>query len=445
MSALARYFNQRGVLIYGYDKTETELTRQLEQEGMLIHYEDRPDLLPQTLDLVILTPAIPIELKEYQAILKRNIPYLKRSQVLGQITAGNRNIAVAGTHGKTTTSCLLAHLIYSAHIPMTAFLGGIAVNYQSNYIDTGEDWMVEEADEYDRSFLQLSPDLAIIGSLDPDHLDIYGTHESMIESYLEFAKKIKPNGLLLLSDTIPEQVQSQFRNQLQSIRIKTYGSGQSEIRFEVMGTDSGYMLFNYIRNNYNMSNLRLRMPGNHNLRNAVAAIALAEELGIPQESIRRSLENFKGIKRRFEWIEESKGRVLIDDYAHHPEELSAAIEACRSIYPGRIITGIFQPHLYSRTRDFLNEFAQVLSQLDQVILVELYPAREPAISGISSETIFNLLTSNAKYLTTKKHLPELLRTLELDVVMTLGAGDLDMMQREIKNAIFENEAINNLQ
>ncbi|MGB5024928.1 MAG: UDP-N-acetylmuramate--L-alanine ligase [Saprospiraceae bacterium] len=444
MSALARYFNQRGVVIYGYDKTETELTRQLELEGMSIHYEDRPDLIPQALDMVILTPAVPNDLKEYQTILERNIPYLKRSQVLGQITAGNKNIAVAGTHGKTTTSCLLAHLIYCANIPMTAFLGGIAVNYQSNYLDTGDDWMVEEADEYDRSFLQLSPDLAVIGSLDPDHLDIYGTHEAMIETYLEFARKIKQNGLLLLSDTIPKQVQDQFRIQLQSLRIKTYGIGQSDLRFEVIGTDSGWMLFNYIRNNYNMSNLRLRMPGNHNLRNAVAAIALAEELGISQESIRMSLENFKGIKRRVEWIEESNGRVLIDDYAHHPEELRAAIEACRSIYPGRNITGIFQPHLYSRTRDFLHEFAHVLSQLDQVILVELYPAREPAILGISSETIYNLLTVDSKYLTTKKQLPELLRTLQLDVVMTLGAGDLDMMQNEIKHAIFEKAAITNL-
>lgn len=440
MSALARYFNKRGVTIYGYDKTQTDLTIQLEKEGMLIHYEDRPDLIPDSIELVIRTPAIPKDLKEFQTILERKIPHLKRAEVLGQITAGNKNIAIAGTHGKTTTSCILAHLIYSSQIPMAAFLGGIAVNYNSNFLDTGDDWMVEEADEYDRSFLQLSPNLAIIGSLDPDHLDIYGTHEAMIESYLEFGKRIKPNGLLLLSDTIPEPVQNQFRTQLKTIRIKTYGLGRSDYRFEFIGTDSGYILFNYIRNNYNMINLRLKMPGNHNLRNAVAAIALAEELGISQESIRASLENFKGIKRRFEWIKESDTRVLIDDYAHHPEELNSAIGACRSMYPSRKITGIFQPHLYSRTRDFLHEFASVLSQLDQLILVELYPARESEIIGINSEAIYNLVSLEYKYLTTKKSLPELLHKLDLDVVMTLGAGDLDGMQLEIENAIFNTVA-----
>ncbi len=437
MSALARYYNARNVEIHGYDKTETELTKQLEAEKMHIHYDDRPDLIPDDVDLVVITPAIPSELKEYQSVLLKGIPVLKRSKVLGQITSGKKNIAVAGTHGKTTTSILLAHLLYDAGLEISAFLGGISINYQSNFLDRGDQWLVEEADEYDRSFLALHPDIAIIGSLDADHLDIYGTHYAMKNNYLDFAKQIKNNGLLLMSDTIDTEDSNYFKNNLTDTRIEKFGFDNEDIKVNITGTKNGWTSFQYNYKQNQISDLTIRMPGKHNIRNAAASIRVAMELGIDENQIRKSLAEFKGIKRRFEWIYETEKIVLIDDYAHHPEELRAAISACRDCYPERKITGIFQPHLYSRTRDFMQEFADVLSALDAVILVEIYPARELPIPGITSEVLYNKLKSNNKWVCKKTNLCELLNQMNLDVVMTLGAGDLDMMMNEIVKSVFK--------
>ncbi|MBK9722227.1 MAG: UDP-N-acetylmuramate--L-alanine ligase [Saprospiraceae bacterium] len=436
MSALARYYSKRGVAVYGYDKTKTELTECLEKEGMKIHYEDRIDFIPDNLDLAIITPAIPMDLLEYQHLLKLNIPVLKRSQVLGQITSIENNIAVAGTHGKTTTSVLIAHILFDSGIGITAFLGGIALNYKTNFLDNGSAWVVEEADEYDRSFLNLHPSIAIIGSLDADHLDIYGSREQMVENYLRFASQIKGNGILLMSDTIdPTEIQL-FKNTCVGHRVMRYGFNNSEVKVTIVGTEKGWTTFNYISDNVNMLNLAIRLPGQHNIRNTAAAIRVALELGISEDQIRSSILNFKGIKRRFEWIYETEDKVLIDDYAHHPEELRAVISACRDAYPARKITGIFQPHLYSRTRDFMEDFAAVLAHLDVIILVELYPARELEIPGISSETLFLKIKHPNKHLSLKKNLCNLIETLEMDVVLCLGAGDLDMMMDEIKDAVF---------
>jgi UDP-N-acetylmuramate--alanine ligase len=439
MSALARYYNGRGVSIYGYDKTETELTHQLSAEHMNIHYEDRPDLIPDDVDLFVITPAVPKTLKEYEEAQNRKIPILKRSALLGQITSGQKNVAVAGTHGKTTTSVLLSHLLYDAGLEVSAFLGGIAVNYHTNFLDRGNQWIVEEADEYDRSFLALHPDIAIIGSLDADHLDIYGSREEMKNNYLDFAKQIKSKGLLLMSDTIDPDDYRYFKSVLTDTRIEQFGFLNADNVVSISGTQNGWSSFQYAYKNTHIENLSIRMPGRHNIRNAAASIRVAMELGVNENQIRTGLKNFKGIKRRFEWIRESDSTVLIDDYAHHPEELRAVISACRDCYPGRKITGVFQPHLYTRTRDFMEAFAEVLALLDEVVLVEIYPAREVAIPGISSETLFHKIGIKNKWVCKKTELCALLRSLNLDVIMTLGAGDLDMMMDEIEEAVFQSD------
>lgn len=439
MSNLARYFHKRGVRIYGYDKTASALTDELQKEGMTIHFEDRPDFIPETTDLVIITPAIPKDLKEYQWVLHKKWPVHKRSEVLGWITSQVFNVAVAGTHGKTTTSALLAHLLVDADLPVTAFLGGICTNYGLNYLDKGNSIMVEEADEYDRSFLQLRPDIAIIGSLDADHLDIYGDLEAMHSSYLDFAKRIKPKGRLLLSDTIDFQMIDHFKRSLPELDVQCFGFQNEEIKAQLIGTQSGWMSFEYISKIYHIKDLSLRLPGQHNVRNAIAAISVALQLGVREDQIRKGLLNFQGIQRRFQWRLETETKVLIDDYAHHPEELRSVIQACRDIYPGRRITGIFQPHLYSRTRDFLNAFAAALEALDQIVLVEIYPAREEPIPGITSERLFETINHPNKWICKKETLLEQISLLELDVVMTLGAGDLDLMIEDLIQVITRKE------
>jgi UDP-N-acetylmuramate--alanine ligase len=436
MSAIARYFNTKGICVSGYDKTETELTRQLVSEGIKIHYEDRPDLIDSDIDLVVITPAIPKDLKEYEKVLSHQYNVLKRSQLLGQITNGKPNIAVAGTHGKTTTSILLSHILMESNTALTAFLGGISVNYESNFLYTGDQWIVAEADEYDRSFLSLHPDIAVIGSLDADHLDIYGSKDEMIKNYFDFSMQVKPNGLLLMSDTINAMELNYFKNNLTGIRIEQFGFESSEIQIYNSSITQGWSTFSYSYKEHQLVDLSIRLPGNYNLRNAAASIRIAMELGINETQIRKALLSFKGIKRRFEWIDETQNKVLIDDYAHHPEELRAVISACKECYPGRQITGIFQPHLYSRTRDFMDAFAEVLSLLDIVILVEIYPAREKPIAGINSEVLFDKIKNKNKVLTEKSKLCNVLKGMNLDVVMTLGAGDLDTQMDQIKNAVF---------
>ncbi|MCC6753548.1 MAG: UDP-N-acetylmuramate--L-alanine ligase [Saprospiraceae bacterium] len=426
MSSIARYFNRRGVRISGYDKTPSPLTDALRNEGMQIHFEDRPQDLPEGIDLVVYTPAIPATHGEFRMLMNSGIPMHKRSEVLARITESHYNVAVAGTHGKTTTSALLAHLLVSSGIPTTAFLGGICLNYDSNFIDTGNQVMVEEADEYDRSFLQLRPDIGIVGSLDADHLDIYGSRRAMLDAYACFAQAVRGHGPLLLSDGIAAADRTQLSAGCPAIlNVEDFGLDAGAHRARILGTSPRLTAFEYISKIYHIKDLTLALPGQHNVRNATAAIAVALQLGADPEQIRRALASFRGIQRRLQWRLDTPAKVLIDDYAHHPEELRAVIRACREMYPQRKLTGIFQPHLYTRTRDFMDEFARVLESLDQVVLVELYPARELPLPGIDSGTLFEKIRHSAKWLTDLEHLPGLMRNMDLDVVMTLGAGDLD--------------------
>ncbi len=430
MSALARYFNKRNVHCIGYDKTKTPLTEKLEAEGIQIHYEDRPDLIPIDCDLVIYTPAIPKNLKEFLFVVEKKFDLKKRSEVLGIITNHRKSIAVAGTHGKTSTSILISHILVQTKLGVSAFLGGIAANYKSNYIDQGENIVVLEADEYDRSFLQLKPDLTIINSLDADHLDIYGSREEMVETYLRFARQIKPGGTLLLYEGIAEEEKQKFIQ----IGVKLIEFGlKGKLRAEIKSWDQKEINFDYCDNeNFVIPKLSLPLAGKHNVINAVAAIKACLIAGVKPQNIGQAIASFKGVSRRFELVYSGKNITLIDDYAHHPTELAAAISAAKMHYPDKKITGIFQPHLYSRTRDFMEEFAQVLGALDQLILVEIYPAREEPINGISSNSLFENIILEKKYICLQKELTDLLKTLDLEVVMTLGAGDLDLRLDEIK-------------
>ena len=432
MSALARYFNSRNVAVFGYDKTATTLTKKLAAEGMMIHYEDDISQIPEGIDLVIYTPAIPGEHRELNYFREHNFPIKKRAEVLGMISRTQRTIAVAGTHGKTTTTSILTHILREGGVDCTAFLGGIANNFSSNYVEGKSDWVVVEADEYDRSFLHLHPEIAIILSMDADHLDIYGADEAVKEGFRMFGSQIKKNGKLLVNQKwITEYLQKkEVRNE-----IKTYGLETGDYHATNIKVVDGYFVFDFKSKMSDIDDLQFNLPGHHNIENATAAIAVALALGVSVDAIRRSLVSFKGIRRRFEIIYRNENVVYIDDYAHHPSELRAAIHAARTLFPNKRITGIFQPHLFSRTRDFLLEFAEVLSTLDEVMLLEIYPARELPIAGVTSEAVYQLITNEAKTLTTMRELLDLLATRDLEVLMTLGAGDIDTLVAPIKEQL----------
>ncbi len=438
MSALARYFNNRGVEIHGYDRTETALTRKLVEEGMNIHYEENLEKIPSGIDLVIYTPAISQNNSELHFLKKRNCPFKKRAEVLGMISRMQRTIAIAGTHGKTTTSSILTHILRTGDIDCTAFLGGIAQNYLSNYVEGTSDWVIVEADEYDRSFLHLSPDIAVILSMDADHLDIYGNVEDMHESgFKEFVKKIKSNGRLLIQNKLSQN----FEEPQKGLKLfETYGVEEGTYRAEKVRVEGGWFVFDFTTHNsqptthnLQLKALRFSLPGRHNVENATAAIAVALQLGVSHESIRLALETFKGIERRFDFIYRDEQVVYINDYAHHPTELKAAIGAAKELFPDRKITGIFQPHLYTRTRDFQDGFAEALDELDEILLMDIYPAREEPIPGVTSEIIFEKMKNPNKTLVWKSNLMDVLKTKDLEVLLTLGAGDIDIFVEPIKN------------
>ncbi|TAK33797.1 MAG: UDP-N-acetylmuramate--L-alanine ligase [Saprospiraceae bacterium] len=448
MSALARYFNSRSCEIHGYDKTETTLTKKLVAEGMKIHYEENPALLPPDIDLVVWTPAVPRDNLELQFFNQSGIPVKKRAEVLGLISRSHRTIAVAGTHGKTTTSTLVAHLLHTAGISCTAFLGGISKNFGSNFVEGGSDWVVAEADEYDRSFLQLAPKIAVLMSMDPDHLDIYGDAKQIEETgFKEFLRRVKPGGKIFLKSGLEQS----FEN----MAFETFGVEAGQYRAENLRVENGWFIFdlvapafhlraqaipvaarstveNRIHEEVRWKGLRFTMPGRHNVENACAAIAAAMQAGAGEEAVRKGLANFKGIVRRFEMVYRDEQHVFIDDYAHHPTEIHSAVQAARELFPGRKITGIFQPHLYSRTRDFQDGFARELDKLDEIILMDIYPARERPIPGISSEVIFEKMKNPDKVLVTKANMLEVLKSKDLDVLMTIGAGDIDTFVEPIK-------------
>jgi len=431
MSAIARYYNSRGVNVSGYDKTETALTRALMKEGMSIHFDENIEAIPKDVDLVIYTPAIPQTHTELSYVKAHNIPLKKRAEVLGLISQEMKCLAIAGTHGKTTTTTILTHLLKVGGVDCSAFLGGISEDFQSNYVHGESEYVVVEADEYDRSFLHLYPHMAAILSMDADHLDIYGDHETMLETgFLKFA----------------QQVDSQLfvRNELNihfSESIGTFGINNGLYRAEQIRVEDGFFTFDLKSPVEDIDGLQLALPGRHNIENSTAAIAIAQSLGVRSEAIRKALLTFKGIKRRFDVLYRSETQAYIDDYAHHPTELNAAIGAAKELFPNKKITGVFQPHLYSRTQDFQAGFASALSQLDEVILLDIYPAREAPIPGVTSQIVFDEINHSNKILIKKEQLmEELTSRVDMEIVMTLGAGDIDIYRDEIVKMLEYNQA-----
>jgi UDP-N-acetylmuramate--alanine ligase len=446
MSALARYFLSIGVKVSGYDKTESELTRELVTEGALIHYDEDLEQISKEADFVVYTPAIPEEHKELVFYRRNNYNVLKRSDVLQAITVNAFNICTAGTHGKTTITTMVAHILRSSGYGCTAFLGGISVNYQTNFWKSENGVCVIEADEYDRSFLKLHPAIAIISAMDADHLDIYGTKESMEDAFVEFGKKISEGGLLVsklgLHRTKDIKASRNITYSLQNNAADAYA-------VNIIIQEGSYCFDVQLKDKL-ITGVQLQIGGMHNVENAVAAISVANALGIDEEKIKAAIYDFKGVKRRFEYIlppvKQQQGAymkpVLIDDYAHHPEELRALISSARTLFPKRVLTVIFQPHLYTRTRDLAEGFADVLSLADRVILLPIYPARELPIEGVSSEMILNKVSTPGKMLLTveqflnwmKDHMSK--RDVHIgEVFMMAGAGNIDALVPQVKQII----------
>jgi UDP-N-acetylmuramate--alanine ligase len=437
MSALARYFNHYGKTVYGYDKTESNLTKQLENEGMHIHYDDDVVLLKKIIAefdkeeiLFIYTPAIPKNLDELIFLQKKAFKLQKRAWVLGEITKQFKTIAIAGTHGKTTTTALVTHILKTADINCFAFLGGISQNYNTNLIlgdanDSGA-FVVVEADEYDRSFLTLHPFISVITSVDADHLDIYGSQNEMHQSYLQFASQTQKNGILIVKKTVDNDLNIKDKRLIYSLNLDTDFSATA---IHIVDGQFCYDINSVIES---VSQVAIGLPGLHNVENSIAAVAVAQQLGITGDVINKALRSFKGVKRRFDYRVKSKSIVYIDDYAHHPEELTAAITAAKQLYPDKVITGIFQPHLFSRTRDFVNEFAASLDLLDVCVLLEIYPAREQPIDGVNAQWLLDKMTCKNKSLVKKEQVIDFLKTQQCEVVMTLGAGDIDTLIEPIE-------------
>ena len=425
MSALARYFNGRGAEVYGYDKTETLLTKKLLEEGMDIHYSEDTGRIPEGVDLVVYTPAVPVSHQELVFFRESGIPVRKRAEVLGIISRGMKAVAVAGTHGKTTTSSILAYLLRCGGVDCTAFLGGIATNFGSNFVEGHSEWVVVEADEFDRSFLHLSPDIAIILSMDADHLDIYGDRESLLETgFRAFAARLKEGGRLFVHYRWLEELGRHPAPESFGIDGGDYRSGNVRV-------EGGYFTFDYRSPAHRMDGLQLALPGRHNVENATAALTAALQLGVGEDAIREGLRTFRGIRRRFEILYRQGGRAYVDDYAHHPSELEAAIGAARELFPGKRITGIFQPHLFSRTRDFADGFAAALDKLDEILLMEIYPAREMPIEGVDARWLLGKMKKTDKRLVSKANLLEEVERSQPEVLLTLGAGDIDTFREPL--------------
>lgn len=435
MSALARYFKTLGKNVSGFDRTSTSLTDALQAEGIVIHFEDNVSLIPENViaekenSLIIFTPAVPATHNEFGYFREHGYKIMKRAEVLGFIFSNRKGVGVAGTHGKTTTSTMVAHLLKQSKLDCSAFLGGISKNYNSNLLlSTSSEIVVAEADEFDRSFLRLFPYLAIVTSTDADHLDIYGTHEEVIKSFNLFVRQINKHGVLIYKKGIRLDLKN-----MKDINIFSYSvDGEADFYpFNVKLVD-GLYAFDIQTPNGIMKGLKLGIPGKMNLENSIAAIAAAQMLGVTDEELKAGLENFSGVKRRFEYHIRTNDFVYIDDYAHHPEELKACITSARSIYPTKKITGIFQPHLFSRTRDFADGFAKSLSLLDEIIILDIYPAREEPIPGVTSNIIFEKITVKNKLLCPKDELINILKSRNPEVLITMGAGDIDKLVEPIK-------------
>ncbi len=485
MSALARYFKQRGDEVSGYDRTPSPLTAQLQREGIDVHYEDNPTLVPHDIDKVIYTPAIPADTQEFLFLQQKGVPMVKRSQMLGELTRGKKCIAVAGSHGKTTTSAMIAHLLSKSSLGCNAFLGGIAKDFNSNLlVDNNSEWIVVEADEYDRSFLQLHPLYAVITATDPDHLDIYGTHANLLEAFAQFANQTESTGTIFAKEGIgyaqteseghgkhfsgkamiggrdidslghdcAPAATSQSHNTEQehhrhrcglaindTLPVSTYSARSMEsdyyaINVRHYGSSIYFDLRTPKRVYYDME---LTNAGLYNVENATVAAAVTFACGLTEGEVRHGLKTFSGIQRRFDYRIDDPRLVYIDDYAHHPQEIAATIESVRYLYPGKRIVGIFQPHLYSRTADLYKEFAEALAPLDEIILMDIYPAREKPIPGVTSRLIMNEIHRMNRYLVARDEVPTFCVALCPDVVLSMGAGDIDREVPKIEQTLRE--------
>ena len=427
MSALARYFKFIGKNVSGYDKTPSTLTSELIESGIEIHFEDNIDLIPNDYytenTLVIITPAVPKSHSEWNYFLERDYHVKKRAEVLGIITKDTFCLAVAGTHGKTTTSSILGHILYESGADVTAFIGGIVENYNSNLIGSGKTVTVVEADEFDRSFLHLHPNIACVTSMDADHLDIYGDDVSIKASFKEFADKVEDKNNLFVINGLP----------LQGITAGI--DDNSKFVAQNIKIIDGWYVFDVKTPTENIQNIQFGLPGKHNLTNALLALAMAQTFGTPTESIVKALATFKGVKRRFSFQIRKENLVYIDDYAHHPTEINAVYQAVQELYPNQKVLAVFQPHLFSRTRDFADDFAKSLSQFDEILLLDIYPARELPMEGITSQWLLNKIENSNKKLINKNELLPLIKASNATVFVTIGAGDIGEMVTEIKQVL----------
>ena len=437
MSAIARYFIRKGVVVAGYDKTPSELTKQLEREGALLHYEENTDEIPHACRdpkqcLVIYTPAIPAEHKELQYFRANGFTVEKRAQVLGTLTRTHKGLCVAGTHGKTSTSTMCAHIMHQGHIDCNAFLGGISKNYSTNYIISAEsDYVVIEADEFDRSFHWLRPWMSVITATDPDHLDIYGTKEAYLESFRHYTALIQPGGALIIHRGLEMHADVQ-----PGVKVYEYSRTEGDFHAENIRIDNGTITFDFVSPIENVKDVELGQPVPINIDNGIAAMAMAQLAGCTAEELKYGMKTYRGVDRRFDFKINDSRHVLLSDYAHHPKEIYQSAKSIRDLYKGRHITAIFQPHLYTRTRDFYRDFADALSQLDEVILTEIYPAREQPIEGVTSQLIYdNLRPGIEKSIIRKDDVLDLVKQRDFDVLVILGAGDLDNYMPQITKII----------
>jgi UDP-N-acetylmuramate--alanine ligase len=439
MSALARWFNHNGKVVSGYDKTQTALTNQLQTEGIQIHFEDDPELITEKVknskfnSLIIYTPAIPIDHSEWLWLKANEYEIMKRSEVLGLITSNMKSVAVAGTHGKTTTSSMIVHLLKSAGIDCTGFLGGISTNYNTNMVlnDSADAVAVIEADEFDRSFLTLFPNMAVVTATDADHLDIYGDKDALKDSFRKFVSQIDNNGQLFIKEGLGKDIIAEDA----SYGHNSYAIQDAAITAENLRIEAATFVFDYKDGTNVIEGIRLNVPGYHNVENMLAAISVTRKFGADDDAIRDGVGSYLGVKRRFEYLIKKDDLVYIDDYAHHPVEIEAFLLSVRSLYNNRKVTAVFQPHLFSRTRDFAEEFSRSLSLADELIMLDIYPARELPIEGITSDSILENVTLDKKLIVSKDDLLDTIKAWKPEVVVTIGAGDIDQFVLPIKNAL----------
>lgn len=439
MSAIARYFASQGISVLGYDKTPSPMTDSLKAEGIEVYFEDNLDVLTDDIDLVVYTPAIPKSNAFYHYFLQEDFEMMKRAEVLGLISKDKFTVAIAGTHGKTSVSAQVTHLLKESAYGCTGFVGGVCRNYDSNYVEGRKDVVVVEADEFDRSFLHLSPDILVITSLDPDHLDIYGDFDEMKKTFLQLISKVKPYGKVLLHEDVMAVLKKANIDRFSSIDIYTYGQGEVDFaaeKVQVVNMEDGdrKYKFEFFKRDEDLGTVHINIPGQHNVDNTLASISVTQLIGLDLDLVRKGIETFEGIKRRFDFhVKMNQGKAIyIDDYAHHPSEIKVTVDAIRNLYPNKKLTVAFQPHLFTRTQDFVDDFALELAKVDELLLLPIYPARELPIDGVTSEWLLDKIQLEKKQIIDRGEILNWLENNETDVFLTIGAGDIDRIIGDVK-------------